>query len=187
MGLFPPKCWLRCQWVDIRRLKWIWTRPLLPGHVQGNIHGDTNLLQDLCCCSLAKSCQTLCDPMDCSTPGFPVLHSLLEFAQIHVHWVRIHECFVKERWVNNLVTIWWGRFPWQELLLSLESLQPAEEAGGPWNWQGLLSWVLPSSATWRREKTPVEEARPPDAPGAEQGVAKKARNRDDVFAWVKGP
>ena len=27
------------------------------------------------------------DPMDCSTPGFPVLHSLPEFAQIHVHWV----------------------------------------------------------------------------------------------------
>ena len=32
-----------------------------------------------------KSCLTLCDPMDCSTPGFPVLHHLLEFAQIHVH------------------------------------------------------------------------------------------------------
>ena len=27
----------------------------------------------------------LCDPMDCSMPGFPVLHYLLEFAQIHVH------------------------------------------------------------------------------------------------------
>ena len=28
-----------------------------------------------------------CDPMDCSTPGFPVLYCLLEFAQIHVRWV----------------------------------------------------------------------------------------------------
>ena len=27
----------------------------------------------------------LCDPMDCSTPGFPVLHCLLGFAQVHVH------------------------------------------------------------------------------------------------------
>ena len=35
----------------------------------------------------AKSCLTLCDPMDCSMPGFPVLHYLPEFAQIHVHWV----------------------------------------------------------------------------------------------------
>ena len=29
-----------------------------------------------CCCSVAKSCLTLCNPMDCSTPGFPVLHYL---------------------------------------------------------------------------------------------------------------
>ena len=40
-----------------------------------------------CCCSVTKSCPTLCDPMDCRTPGSPVLHYLLEFAQIHVHWV----------------------------------------------------------------------------------------------------
>ena len=30
---------------------------------------------------------SLCDPMDCSRPGSPVLHCLPEFAQIHVHWV----------------------------------------------------------------------------------------------------
>ena len=40
-----------------------------------------------CCCSVAQSCPTLCDPMDCSTPGFPVFHCLLEFAQTHVHQV----------------------------------------------------------------------------------------------------
>ena len=28
-----------------------------------------------------------CDPLDCSMPSFPVLHSLMEFAQTHVHWV----------------------------------------------------------------------------------------------------
>ena len=37
--------------------------------------------------SVAQSCPTLCNPMDCSTPGFPVHHQLLELAQIHVHWV----------------------------------------------------------------------------------------------------
>ena len=41
----------------------------------------------LCCCSVVQSCLTLCEPMDCSTPGLPVLHCLPEFAQIHVHWV----------------------------------------------------------------------------------------------------
>ena len=38
-------------------------------------------------CSVALSCLTLCDPMDCSTPGFPVHHRLLELAQAHVHWI----------------------------------------------------------------------------------------------------
>ena len=42
-----------------------------------------------CCCSVAKLCPTLCDPMDCSTPGFPVLHYLPEFAQTHVHSVSL--------------------------------------------------------------------------------------------------
>ena len=36
---------------------------------------------------IVQSCLTLCDTMDCSMPGFPVLHYLLEFAQNHVHWV----------------------------------------------------------------------------------------------------
>ena len=39
------------------------------------------------CCSVAQSCPTLCDPVDCSTPGFPVLHRLPELAQTQVHWV----------------------------------------------------------------------------------------------------
>ena len=38
-------------------------------------------------CSVTQLCPTLCDPMDWSTPGFPVLYHLPEFAQTHVHWV----------------------------------------------------------------------------------------------------
>ena len=37
--------------------------------------------------SISQSCPTLCDPMDCSTPGFPVHHQLPELAQTHVHQV----------------------------------------------------------------------------------------------------
>ena len=40
-----------------------------------------------CCCSVAQLCLTLCDPRDCSTLRFLVLHDLLELTQIHVHWV----------------------------------------------------------------------------------------------------
>ena len=39
------------------------------------------------CCPVAKSCLILCDLMDYSIPGFPVVHHLSEFAQTHVHWV----------------------------------------------------------------------------------------------------
>ena len=37
--------------------------------------------------SATQSCLILCDSMDCSMPGFPVLHYLPELAQTHVHWV----------------------------------------------------------------------------------------------------
>ena len=40
-----------------------------------------------CCCSVAKSCPALCDPMDCSMPSSPVLHHLPELAQTHAHRV----------------------------------------------------------------------------------------------------
>ena len=39
----------------------------------------------LLCCSVTKSCLTLCDPMDCSTPGLPVHNQLPELTQTHVH------------------------------------------------------------------------------------------------------
>ena len=39
--------------------------------------------------SVAQSCPTLCDPMNCITPGLPVHHQLPEFAQTHVHWVGV--------------------------------------------------------------------------------------------------
>ena len=38
--------------------------------------------------SVTQLCLTLCDPMDCSTPGFPVHHQLPELAQTHVHQIR---------------------------------------------------------------------------------------------------
>ena len=45
------------------------------------------ILKFTICCrySVAKLCSTLCDPMDWSTPGLPVPHLLLEFAQVHIH------------------------------------------------------------------------------------------------------
>ena len=46
--------------------------------------GLTDLIS-LLSCSVAQSCLTFCDPMDCSTPGFPVHHQPLELTQTHFH------------------------------------------------------------------------------------------------------
>ena len=77
-----------------------------------------------CCCSVTKSCLTL-QPHGCITLSFPVLHYLLEFAQIHVHWVgdaiqtspslanremQINDNFILTRMViikMNISKSWW--------------------------------------------------------------------------------
>ena len=53
---------------------------LLIRHESSLVHA----LREENCCSVTKSCPTLCNPMDCSLPGSLVLHYLPEFAQIHV-------------------------------------------------------------------------------------------------------
>ena len=48
----------------------------------------TLFLTRFCYCSVPESCLTLCDPMDCSTPGLPVPHHLPKFAQLCVQCIR---------------------------------------------------------------------------------------------------
>ena len=80
------------------------------------------LLVGCCSFSVAQSCPTLWKPIDCSTPGFPVLHHLTELAQTHVHWVsdaiqpscpllmyKLIQCIWKQSivyldlWPNNII------------------------------------------------------------------------------------
>ena len=70
--------------------------------------------------SVTQSCLTLCDPMNCSTPGLPVHHQLSEFTQTHVHWVS-------------------DAIQPSHLLLS-----PSPPAPNPSQHQGLLQWVSSS-------------------------------------------
>ena len=56
------------------------TSPWLCACLGSFIH---SMMLTFCCCSVTESCPTLCDPMDCSTPGSPVFHCFLEFAQTH--------------------------------------------------------------------------------------------------------
>ena len=57
-----------------------WGRPLLYNTIKG-------YKVSVQFSSVAQSCLTLCDPMNCSTPGLPVIHQLPEFTQTHVHRV----------------------------------------------------------------------------------------------------
>ena len=67
--------------------------------------------------SAAQSCPTVCDPMNCSTPGLPVHHQLLESTQTHVH--RVDDAMQPSH-----------------LLLS-----PSLPAPSPFQHQGLFQWV----------------------------------------------
>ena len=83
--------WVRSQVRNWRR-KWLPTPVFLPGKFnrQRNLAGyspwgSKRVRHDFS--SVIQSCPTLCDPTDCSTPGFPVHHQLPKLAQAHVHWV----------------------------------------------------------------------------------------------------
>ena len=56
------------------------------GDHEGSVQSLPRALRELFH-SVAQSCPTLCNPMDCSTPGFPVHHQLPEFTQTHVYHV----------------------------------------------------------------------------------------------------
>ena len=68
-----------------------WGKSLSPGSLVIidcllSLHGASLLS---CFVVQLLSCDWLCNPKDCSTPGFSVLHYLLEFAQTHVHWAEM--------------------------------------------------------------------------------------------------
>ena len=62
--------------------------PLESGHMEKEAPLAVPALSSCCCCcSVAQSCPILCDPMDCSTPGFLVLHHLPELVRTLVHCI----------------------------------------------------------------------------------------------------
>ena len=82
-----------------------------------SIANYSNEIPLYCGCSITQLSLTLCNPMDCSTPGFPVLHCLLEFTQTHVHWVS------------------------GTIQLSYSLLPPSPPALNLFKLQGLFQWV----------------------------------------------
>ena len=78
-----------CYVTDDPGGEWIW-RPKSAYKLSlgGHVSLEAQFPQcKMSCCSVAKSCPTLCGPIDCSTSGSSPLHYLPEFAQTHVHWI----------------------------------------------------------------------------------------------------
>ena len=96
----------------------------------------TQRLKDIWCFSVPESCPPLCDPMDCSNPGFPVLHYLSEFAQTHVHWVS--DAFQPSQSSVTRFSSWPQSFP------ALESFPRRLFTSGGQN-IGALAAVLPTN------------------------------------------
>ena len=70
-------------WATVHRVAQSWTRLKqlgISGEKRPNCHHQS-------VSSVAQSCWILCDPMDCSMPGFPVHHQHPELGQTHVHWL----------------------------------------------------------------------------------------------------
>ena len=67
-----------------------WVDPSEIIYLHSPFHGSYEFLKYMSSVQfspVAQSCLTLCDPMNCSTPGLPVHHQLLESTQTHVHQV----------------------------------------------------------------------------------------------------
>ena len=83
------KCWTRCGekgtllhcWWECKLVQPLW-RTMWRVLKKLEIELSSDQIR-----SVAQSCPTLCDPMNCSTPGLPVHHQLPEFTQTHVHRV----------------------------------------------------------------------------------------------------
>ena len=73
-------------------LRYIWCQHMISAYLYQHGAYILRWLNWMCnyeinCCSVAKLCLILCDPMDCSMLGSTVLQYLSEFVQIHIHWV----------------------------------------------------------------------------------------------------
>ena len=98
------------------------------------------------------NCVQLCDPMDCSKPGFPVLHHLLEFAHTQVHWVNdaiqtSHPLLPLSPPALNL-SQHQSLFEWICSLLQVPkcwsfsfSINPSNEYSGLISWINWVSWI----------------------------------------------
>ena len=101
------------------------------------------------CCSVTSLYLTVCNLLDYSTPGFPLLHHLPEFAQTHVHWVGDAiqpslSSVVPFSWLQSSLAS--GSFPMSQLFTSgSQSIGASASASSPSN---EYSWLISFRIDW---------------------------------------
>ena len=86
----PWSIWLKVKLTSLQHTKlhyhWYWYRHSFFNKSKCSWYSD-HWISSQSVSSVTQSCLTLCDPMNCSTPGLPVHHQLPEFTQTHAHRV----------------------------------------------------------------------------------------------------
>ena len=112
------------------------------------------------CCLVTRSCPSLCNPMDCSTPGFPVLHYLLELAQTHIPWV--HDAIQPSRPLSSSPAFsfsqHYGIFQWVRSLHQVAKVLQLQLQHQSFQWivrtDFLLDWLVGSPYSPRDSQEP---------------------------------
>ena len=148
---------------------------------------------DFCCCSVVKLCLTLCNPMDCNTPGSSVLYDLPEFAQIHIHWVS-NGCEswtikkAEDRRIDGFELWCWRillRVPWRSRDWSrdCEEIQPVLPKGDQsWVFIGRTDVEAETLILWPPDAKSWLIGKDPDA-GKDWGQEEKGTTEDEMVGW----
>ena len=127
--------------------------------------------------SLDQSCLTLWDPMDCSTPGLPVHHQLLEFTQTHVCWISdVQHLFTCTFWTVVLEKI-------LESPLDCKVIQPVHPKGDQsWVFIGRTDAEAETPILWPPHGKSWLIGKDSDA-RSDWGQEEKGTTEDEMAGW----
>ena len=124
-------------------------------HIHTHTHTHTHTRCCYFCCSVPKLCLTLCDLMNCNTPGFSVLHQLSEFAQTHVHWASdVDSCLMEINSTKSFGHKKWAIFKNKSKCLDKKCKSKCSTMDADWwgnqenRWKG---WILSKKGGVRGE------------------------------------
>ena len=97
-----PKSWhFFSHQVNVERKQFFFFLPINIHYFNFLFIGNVIFISSVQFSSVTQLCPTLCDPINCSTPGLPVHHQLLEITKTHVHRVSL---YISSRWCHPAIS-----------------------------------------------------------------------------------